>query len=86
LLDLSAWGLAGQTLPQILAKLTGLADKSALLILAVVSFGILAFVLKDKRFRGNLMQLVGSVVLGLLVVAAWYLTGHVGFGENSETM
>ena len=86
-LDLSAWGLAGQTLPQLLAKLTGLADKSALLMgMAVVSVGILAFVLKDKRFRGNLMQLVGSVVLGLLVVAAWYLTGHVGFGENPETM
>jgi uncharacterized protein len=86
-LDLSAWGLSGQTLPQILAKLTGLADKSALLMgMAVVSVGILAFVLKDKRFRGNLMQLVGSVVLGLLIVAAWYLTGHVGFGENPETM
>jgi uncharacterized membrane protein YedE/YeeE len=86
-LDLSAWGLAGQTLPQIVTKLTGLADKSALLAsTAVVSLGIVAFVLKDKRFRGNLMQLVGSVVLGLLVVAAWYLTGHVGFGENPETM
>ncbi len=86
-LDLAAWGLAGQTLPQILAKLTGLADKSALLMgMAVASLGILAFVLKDRRFRGNVMQLVGSVVLGLLVVAAWYLTGHVGFGENPETM
>lgn len=86
-LDLSAWGLTGQTLPQILTKLTGLADKTALLVgMAVVSFGILAFVLKDKRFRGNAVQLVGSVLLGLLVVAAWYLTGHVGFGENPETM
>lgn len=86
-LDLSAWGLAGQTLPQILAKVTGLADKSALLAsMAGVSLAIVAFVLKDKRFRGNVAQLTGSIVLGLLVVAAWYLTGHVGFGENPETM
>jgi hypothetical protein len=26
------------------------------------------------------------VVLGLLVVAAWYLTGHLGHGEDPETM
>ena len=34
----------------------------------------------------NLRQLAGLVVLGLLAAAAWYLTGHVGFGENPETM
>jgi uncharacterized membrane protein YedE/YeeE len=25
-------------------------------------------------------------VLGLLIVAAWYLTGHIGYGENPETL
>lgn len=85
--DLSQWGLASQGLPHILSKVTGLAEKSAILTsMAVVGLGLLAFVLKDKRFRGNRMQLLGSVVLGLLVVAAWYLTGHVGYGENPETL
>jgi len=85
--DLSQWGLTSQGLPHILSKVTGLAEKPAILAsMGVVGLGLLAFVLKDKRFRGNLMQVLGSVVLGLLVVAAWYLTGHVGHGENPETL
>ncbi len=86
-IDLSQWGLSAQGLPAILAKLTGLPDKTALLItLAVVGLGLLAFVFKDKRFRSNLSHVLGAVVLGLLVVAAWYLTGHLGHGEDPETM
>ncbi len=85
--DLSQWGLTSQGLPHILSKVTGLAEKPAILAsMGVFGLGLLAFVLKDKRFRGNLMQVLGSVVLGLLVVAAWYLTGHVGHGENPETL
>ncbi|MDP3885907.1 YeeE/YedE family protein [Hydrogenophaga sp.] len=85
--DLSQWGFSAQGLPQVLAKLTGLPDKTALLItLSVVGLGLLAFVFKDKRFRANLSHVFGSVVLGLVVVAAWYLTGHLGYGEDPETL
>jgi uncharacterized membrane protein YedE/YeeE len=52
----------------------------------MVGLGLLVFVFKDKRFRSNLSHVVGAVVLGLLVVAAWYLTGHIGYGEDPETM
>ena len=86
-IDLSALGLTTQSLPQMLAKLSGLPEKTALLAsVAVFAIGLLAFVFKDRRFRGNPSQVLGAVVLGLLVVAAWYLTGHVGYGENPETL
>jgi uncharacterized membrane protein YedE/YeeE len=86
-LDLTQWGLTGQSLPHLLAKFSGMAEKTALLLtMSVAGLGLLVFVLKDKRFRGNGAQLIGSVVLGLLVVAAWYLTGHLGYGENPETL
>lgn len=86
-LDLSAWGLAGQTLPHVVAKLTGTSGNGVVwLTAAVVNIGLLLFVLKDKRFRANSLQMVSGIVLGLLVVAAWYLTGHVGHGENPDTM
>lgn len=86
-IDLSRWGLSTQGLPQVLAKLTGLPEKTVLLAsLSVVGLGLLVFVFKDKRFRGNLSHVIGAVVLGLLVVAAWYLTGHLGHGEDPETM
>jgi uncharacterized membrane protein YedE/YeeE len=86
-IDLSTLGLATQSLPQMLAKLSGLPEKTALLAcVAVFAIGLLAFVFKDRRFRSNPSQVAGAVVLGLLVVAAWYLTGHVGYGENPETL
>jgi hypothetical protein len=86
-LDLSQWGLTNQSLSGILAKLTGLPEKTALLAtVSVMALGLLVFIFKDKRFRGNLSQVIGAVVLGLLVVAAWYLTGNLGYGENPETL
>jgi uncharacterized membrane protein YedE/YeeE len=86
-IDLTQWGLSGQSLPQIMAKVSGMAEKTALLAtMAVVGLGLMVFVLKDKRFRSNGSHLIGSVVLGLIVVAGWYLTGHLGYGENPETL
>ncbi|TXT38126.1 MAG: hypothetical protein FD135_3084 [Comamonadaceae bacterium] len=86
-LDLSQWGLSGQTLPILLAKATGLAEKMAVLVsVTVLGLALLIFILKDQRFRRNTTQMLGGVVLGLLVVAAWYLTGHIGHGENPDTL
>jgi uncharacterized membrane protein YedE/YeeE len=86
-LDLSVWGLSHQSLPQLLAKLTNLPEKTALLLtLTAVGLGLLVFVFKDKRFRANLSHVLGAVVLGLLVVAGWFLTGNLGYGENPETL
>jgi uncharacterized membrane protein YedE/YeeE len=86
-IDLSTWGMSNQGLPTLLAKMTGLPEKTALLAAALVlGLGLLAFIFMDKRFRANLSHVLGSTVLGLLIVAAWYLTGHLGYGENPETL
>ncbi len=82
-----AFGLRDQSLASIVARATGLTPDAALIATtAVVALALLAFVFKDRRFRGNAWQVGGSAVLGLLVVLAWYLTGHVGHGENPETL
>lgn len=86
-LDLAALGLQNQSVPTLVSKLTGLPGATALLVCsAVMGVGLLAFVFKDARFRRNLTPIWGAVVLGLLVVAAWYLSGHIGYGENPETL
>jgi uncharacterized membrane protein YedE/YeeE len=86
-IDLSTWGLTNQSLATVLAKLTGQPEKTALLATALLlGVGLLTFIFKDKRFRNNLSHVLGSTVLGLLVVAAWYLTGHVGYDENPDTL
>jgi uncharacterized membrane protein YedE/YeeE len=86
-IDLGARGWADQGLDTALAQATGLGDKAALLVAAgVVAALLLAIVLEDRRFRGNAQQIAAGVVLGLLVAAGWYVTGHLGFGENPETL
>ncbi|MDH5204698.1 MAG: YeeE/YedE family protein [Hylemonella sp.] len=87
-IDLAAMGMGSQSLGEVLSKLSGLGAKPALLAMGVVVFLATAvFALKDKRFRGNPNQLIGGIVLGLIIVAAWYLSGHIGFlAEDPETL
>ena len=86
-IDLSGLGMKGQGLPHLLAALTGIPAKTALLAAtAVVALALLIFVFKDKRFRTNGEQVIGGTILGLIITTAWYLTGHIGFAENPETL
>jgi uncharacterized membrane protein YedE/YeeE len=85
--DLSAYGFKGQDLPTLLAQASGLPVRSALALAAIAIAGaLLAFVFADRRFRGNRTQVGAGVILGLLVTAAWYLSGHLGYGENPDTL
>ena len=86
-INLTSLGLQNQALPTLVGRITGLSAKAALLATTSgVALALLSFVFKDKRFRSNLTQVASATVLGLLVVAAWYLTGHIGYGENPETL
>ncbi len=86
-LDLRSVGLAGAGLATLVASLTGLPGPDALLAtLALVSLTLLAFVFKDADFRRDRQQVAAAIVLGLLVVAGWYLSGNLGYGENPQTL
>jgi len=85
--DLSTLGLQNQSLAALVSKLTGLSNGAALLTCAfAIGLALLVFVFMNARFRSKLAPIWGSIVLGLLVVAAWYLSGHIGYGENQETL
>ena len=86
-INLADLGWKDQSLATAVTKLTGLPAASALLATAaVLVLALLAFVFKDKRFRANPTQIVGAVVIGALVVGGWYVSGHLGYGENTETL
>ena len=85
--NLGERGWSDQGLATALAKATGMDAKAALVAMSILCvLGLLVFVFKDKRFRGNPIQIAGALVLGLLVVGGWYVTGHLGFGENPDTL
>jgi len=77
-----------QDLPSLLARVFG-ADRKAMLapVSAVVAGLLLAFVFKDKEFRGNADGLLGGVVIGLVVVGGWYVSGKMGYvAEDPNTL
>ena len=85
--DLGARGVPGQDLPSLVASLAGTGRQGAYAgVAAVVAVALAAFAFKDRDFRGSLDHVLGGVALGALVVAGWYVTGHVGFAENPDTL
>lgn len=86
-IDLSGFGMQGQGLGDVLAKLSGMAPKTALLAATgIFVIGLLIFVFKDQRFRASGEQIIGGTIIGLLVTGGWYLSGHIGFAENPDTL
>lgn len=86
-IDLAAFNLSDQSLASVLASMTGMPVKTALMVMLwLTGLALLAFVFKDGRFRRNPVQWSAGVVIGAIVIAGWYLSGHLGFGENPETL
>ncbi len=85
-IDLAASGWPDQGLGTGAARLLGLPAPQALMAAAALVLVLLVFIFKDRRFRANTTQLLGGVALGLLVVCGWFVSGHLGFGENPETL
>ena len=86
-IDLSAMGLAHASLPDLFARWTGMAQPTALLVVSAAALaGLGTFCFQDAAFRRDVAQIVRAALLGLLVVAAWYLSGHIGYGENPDTL
>ena len=77
----------GQTLPTLLGSIGGLDAQGMLLaVTGVVALAILIFVFMDHEFRKHLDNNLAGLLLGLVVVAGWYVTGHMGLAENPETL
>lgn len=85
--DLAAMGMKTQSLGELVARITGMQAGTAIAATAgILVIALLIFIFRDARFRRNLPQVASSIMLGLLIVAGWYVTGHFGFGENPDTL
>lgn len=81
MIDVSGWGAGNQGMPELLAAL-GAPVIPARIALAVIIAGSLAiFCFKDAGFRRSPRDMGAGLVVGLLVAAAWVVTGVVGADE-----
>ena len=73
--------------PTMLAAWTGISPRTAVLVASLgIGGGLLAFVFKDREFRRSFDHILGGLGIGLVIVGGWYVTGHIGFAENPETL
>lgn len=72
-----------QTLPALLGLVTPM---GTLAVGLVIGIALLLYVFLNKEFRGNSDNILAGTVIGLIVVAGWYVTGRFGFGEDPDTL
>jgi uncharacterized protein len=75
--SLDKHGVRSQALGDVIAGLVGATDGAAYnnVVGWVLVAGIALFVFASRDFRGSFDNILGAVVIGLAVVAGWYLTG-----------
>jgi uncharacterized membrane protein YedE/YeeE len=86
-IDFAARGMARADVPTVLAVATGASLRAMQVASALVIAGaLLVFVFKDREFRTSFDHVLGGAVVGLTIVGGWYVTGHLGFAENPQTL
>ena len=86
-IDVSQHGVATQELGALVAPIFSITKKTAQIILAcIIAAPMLAFVVMSRDFRSSVDAWLGGLGYGLAVVAGWYITAHLGFGENADTL
>ncbi len=76
--DVTGVGAATSDLPALAAAL-GAPMVAKLALPLLLAAGLTVFVLKDRDFRASPEMIVGGIVIGLVVVGGWYVSGHVGY-------
>jgi hypothetical protein len=85
-LDTSAFGAAHSDLPSVVSALAGGGSVKLALSLAI-ALGVATFALSSRDFRETQGMIAGGLVIGAVIVAGWYVTGHLGhLAEDPRTL
>lgn len=86
-IDLASKGFGTQEIGALASSIGGVTKKSAqIAIAAIVAIPMVVFVWSGTEFRKSLDGWLGGLGYGLAVAAGWYVSGHIGFGENPDTL
>jgi len=84
--DVATLGAATADLPA-LATAFGAPALAKLALPFVLAAALAAFVFKDREFRATPEMVAGGIVIGLVVVGGWYVSGHIGYlAEDPSTL
>jgi hypothetical protein len=85
-LDTTAFGAAHSDLGSVVTALSGGESVKAVLPFAFAA-AVAAFVLASRDFRASREMIAGGFIIGAIIVAGWYVTGHLGHvAEDPRTL
>jgi uncharacterized protein len=85
-LDTAAFGAERSDLGSVVTALSGGGSVKVALSLAIAA-AVVAFVMASRDFRASREMVVGGLVIGAIIVAGWYVTGHLGhLAEDPRTL
>jgi len=85
-IDVTGIGAATSDLPAIIGA-AGLGAATRAWVPLAVAAALAIYVFKDRDFRATPELIVGGIVVGLVIVGGWYITGHVGYlAEDPATL
>lgn len=75
-IDLNAYGIPSQELGAVVASISGAASDNMHFIVGGILVALLfIFIFKSADFRASFDNILGGLVVGLAVIAGWYVTG-----------
>ncbi|MEP7209058.1 MAG: YeeE/YedE family protein [Casimicrobiaceae bacterium] len=84
--DVSALGAPTSDLGTVVAAL-GLGAAATVWVPFVVAALVGAFVFANRDFRASRQMVVGGILIGAVIVAGWYISGHLGYlAEDPNTL
>ncbi len=85
IIDLSAYGMETQSIPDILGWIGMDEAISRIITTAIVSGGLIWFCLGNSAFRASKADVFAGTFIGLIIPAAWYVTGVIGYDDFDPT-
>ncbi len=85
-IDFGSMGAVTSDLPALLGAM-GLSAAARLWVPFAVAVALAVYVFKDRDFRTTPELIVGGIVVGLVIVGGWYISGHLGYvAEDPATL
>jgi uncharacterized membrane protein YedE/YeeE len=84
-IDLVAFKMKTQSISEFLILLGMDARQARIICVVVLSGGLLVFCFKSVEFKQSKVDMLSGLIVGILVVSAWFVTGYIGFDDFEPT-
>ncbi|NQV98529.1 MAG: YeeE/YedE family protein [Rhodospirillales bacterium] len=84
-IDLASFEMESQGIPEFLMMLGLDADVARLISVVLIGGGLLVFCFKSAAFRKSRADVAAGLIIGGLIVCAWFVTGFIGYDDFEPT-